>query len=148
MSLPLLPSVEEITSLLKKGRQVGDDRNVNGREDSHEYSELPVNILAPLWADLRADDCFPAKNRQCDQDHSSHIETVPASSLFSPIRWKLLEIPCFDTVVNGYRTNNAENDDCNPEARSIATRAFGSEGSSEAAGGERCDPRLQDSLND
>src|SRR5262249_20520144 len=57
------------------------------------------------------------KKRQCNQDHSSCVQTIPALSLFSPIGWKLLEIPCFHPVVDGDLTNDAENNDGNPEQR-------------------------------
>ena len=56
------------------------------------------------------------------------MEAVPALSLFSPIGWKVLEIPCFHPVVNGDWADDAENTDDNPEQSGSGKQDGGSSG--------------------
>jgi hypothetical protein len=66
----------------------------------------------------------PERKKQSDKGHSDQndpyrVQHVPSPSLRFPILWKVRRIPCFDSIIDRYRTDDAEHDNKDPENHGI-----------------------------
>jgi hypothetical protein len=77
-----------------------------------ETAEEP-SILTLRWQDSEGKK--KSDKSESNQKDSYCIERVPSPPLGFPIVWKAGNIPSFDAIIDGYRTEDAKNYDDDPE---------------------------------